>query len=61
MLEVAVFEDGRTKGEIARLCDLSPSHFSQILSGHRNPRIDTAIRICKVLDRGADEIFRGDS
>ncbi len=56
-LELAVFRDGRAKGEIAKAAGVSPSHFSQLLSGKRNPRISVAMRIAKALDADVAEVF----
>ena len=59
-LENAVFQDGRKRHEIAAAAKLSPSHFSQIMTGARRPKIDTALRLAAVLNADVAELFNAD-
>jgi transcriptional regulator with XRE-family HTH domain len=58
-LESAVFNDGRKRHEIAKAARLSASHFSQIMTGRRQPRISTALRLARVLNADVAELFNG--
>jgi len=59
-LEMAVFQDGRKRHEIAAAARISASHFSQIMTGRRKPRITTALRLAEVLNADVAELFNGD-
>jgi DNA-binding XRE family transcriptional regulator len=48
-LQVAVFNDGRTQTEIARLAHINRSALSQVVSGKRKPRLETSLKIASVL------------
>jgi transcriptional regulator with XRE-family HTH domain len=58
-LENAVFSDGRKRREIAEAAHISPSHFSQIITGRRQPKISTALRLAQVLNADVAELFNG--
>ena len=59
-LALAVFKDGRRQRELAAACRLSPGHLSQILSGKRQPKISTALRLAAVLNADAAELFNAE-
>lgn len=58
-LKLAIDMSGKSQIELARLSGLSRATVSNILSGSRRPNIDTATRICKVLNITIDWLATG--
>jgi transcriptional regulator with XRE-family HTH domain len=48
-LQIAVFQDGRSQTEIARLAHINRSALSRVISGKRKPRLETSLKIASVL------------
>lgn len=48
---------GYTQDTFSRRCGMSRNHYSQIESGEKNPSLEKALRIKKVLDYHDDDIF----
>ena len=59
-LESAVFNDGRKRREIAMAAKISASHFSQVITGKRQPKISVAIRIAQALNADVAELFNAE-
>lgn len=49
LLEIAVFNDGRSMTQIAKLAGVNRSSLSQIVNGRRYPRLETSLRIAQAL------------
>jgi len=50
-------EKGYTQDTFSKACGISRSFYSQIESGEKNPSLDVALRMKKILDYYDDDIF----
>jgi len=50
-LAEAISADGRTAREIARAAGVNPTTLSLVLNGRRTPRVETAAKLARVLNR----------
>lgn len=48
-LQIAVFSDGRTQTELAKIARINRSALSQVISGKRKPRLETSLRLAQAL------------
>lgn len=55
-LQIAVFNDGRSQTEIAKLAHINRSALSLVINGKRKPRLETSLRIAKVLGSTPEEL-----
>lgn len=53
-------QKGLTQEKLAEMIDVSPHHLSAIERGDSLPRLETLIRIMKVLACSPNQIFAGD-
>lgn len=50
-------EIGISQNELARRCEVSPAHMSNVLNDKRSPRTDLLKRMCRVLGFRPEEIW----
>lgn len=48
---------GKSKAEIAKAMDVTPSTISQYCSGHTQPTLENLARLCMVIGCSADDIL----
>lgn len=57
MLLRARREKGYTQEELAEKCRLSLRHYQAVEAGKANPRLDTFLRICQVLELQVEDLL----
>jgi transcriptional regulator with XRE-family HTH domain len=50
---------GYSQEELAKLCSLHRTEIGYVENGRRLPRVDTLVKLARVLEVGADELLRG--
>ena len=56
MIEIRI-KSGFTQNSLARASDTSSTFISRLEAGKANPRPSNAVKICKALNVGFDELF----